>query len=151
DDDDHGRAPRTGGHRARQQRLARGHPGARRRVRRGDRRPPVDPRRRRARQGREPLRWPDRPRLPHPLAPGAADRAGPRRHRHRHGRQLRPEQGPLPLAGAGGRQGAADREPEVGRGGHRRAAADPVGPHRARGRRQAGLHRRAGLPLLRRL
>ena len=50
------------------QRLGGGHAGAGEPVRRRHRRPPVDPRRRRARQGREPVRRADRARLPHPVA-----------------------------------------------------------------------------------
>ena len=48
-------------------------PGACQRLRRRHRRPPVDPRRRRAREG-QPLRRHDRPRLPHPVAAAALHR-----------------------------------------------------------------------------
>ena len=71
-----------------------------RRVRRGDRRPPVDPRRPREGRGR-PVRHDDRPRLPHALAPArdvVRGRAAPGR---RHGGELRPQQGSVPRAGAG--------------------------------------------------
>ena len=92
---------------ARPRRLAAGRPGADQHLRRRDRRPPVDPRRRRARQGR-PLRRPDRPRLPVAVAdPEARLRPhAPRRVLRRH--QLRQQQGPLPAAGARGHPGAGD-------------------------------------------
>ena len=66
--DDH-RERHRGGPRARRaddrpERVARGHPGGHRQVRRAVRRRPVDPRRRRAREDREPVRHDDRPRQP---------------------------------------------------------------------------------------
>ena len=71
------------------------------------RRRPVDPRRRRAGQEREPVRDDDRPRQPDPLAgrrlpqgPDLLDRLRPRR-------QLRLEQDPLPGPGPGRRAGSA--------------------------------------------
>ena len=76
------------------------HPGAGQPLRRRHRRPPVDPRRPRAGQGR-PLRRRHRPRLPDALAgprPAQQDHPG-RQHEVR--RQLRLQQGPLPLPGAG--------------------------------------------------
>ena len=63
-----------------------------------DRRSPVDPRRRRAGERREPLRRPDRPRLPHarsrqPVPAAAADRRGVLG-----GPEHRARQGAVPLA-----------------------------------------------------
>ncbi len=54
----HRRDARAQGHRARHQRLVRDHPGGGEHLRRRHRGPPVDPRRRRARQGREPFGGP---------------------------------------------------------------------------------------------
>ena len=94
----------------RPERLARGHPGGHRQVRRGLRRRPVDPRRRGARQDGEPVRHDDRPRQPHAVP----DRRLPRPScsspsRLQAGRQLRLEQGPLPRAGAGRREDPRQR------------------------------------------
>ena len=61
------RTPQARRRRPRRQRLAGDHPGPGRHLRRRDRRPPVDPRRRRTRAHR-PVRRHHRPRLPHPRA-----------------------------------------------------------------------------------
>ena len=91
---EHRRIDRTRRHAPRLLRLPDRHPGAGQPLRRRHRRPPVDPRRPRTRQGR-PLRRTDRPRLPHALAhPGPAGRRDEGRRRH-HGRQLRHQQGSL--------------------------------------------------------
>ena len=66
------------------------------------RRPPVDPRRRRAGQEREPLRHHDRPRQPHPVAVDGFRERADLLHRLRARRQLRLEQDPLPGPGAAG-------------------------------------------------
>ena len=80
-------------------RVADDHPGAGEPLRRRDRRPPVDPRRPRAGQGRA-LRRGHRPRVPDPVAgPGPAEQDHPGRQ-HEVRRELRLQQGPLPLAGA---------------------------------------------------
>ena len=85
-DDDHRRHRRAEGQgrgAPRVLRLRRDHPGAGEPLRRRHRRPPVDPRRPRAGEEGEPVRRPDRPRLPHAVARAdarAADHAGRRRH-----------------------------------------------------------------------
>ena len=127
-----GNGGRPGGRRPtpRLQRLAGGRPATGQRVRRRYRRPPVDPRRRRAGDARESFRRAHRPRVPDALvgqllpAPdpgGAGDLAR---------RQLRPRQGPIPGSGAGG-QPAPGRRRTDGGDGHRRGR----GGHRARGGR----------------
>ena len=88
----------------------RGHPGGDRRLRRRDRRPPVDPRRSRAREG-DAVRRHDRPRAVH-AEPRAAVLLQPvRGHRRRLRPELRLQQGPLPGAAAGrlARSGCARR------------------------------------------
>ena len=131
----HRRAALAQGPGARHQRLGRGHPGAGQPLRRRHRRPPVDPRRRRARQGREPLRRPDRPRLPDPVAahPDVSEVLVVTRHDD--GRELRAEQGALPRPGAGRLEGPADRHAQGRRGGRRRPAAHRRRPSSRRGRR----------------
>ena len=84
------------------QRLAGDHPGPREPLRRGHRRPPVDPRRSGAGQGR-PLRRADRPRLPDGVALEPLPAPDRRRPGDLGGRQLRREQDPLPVTGPGGR------------------------------------------------
>ena len=77
-------------------------------LRRRHRRPPVDPRRPRAREGRT-LRRTHRPRVPHPVARrDVLDRAARGRGRDHEG-QLRPRQGALRLAGQGRRARAHER------------------------------------------
>lgn len=55
---------------------------------------------------------------------------------------------PVPGAGAGRLQGAARRDPRLGRGGRRRRAAHRRCGHRGGRREEAGVHRRADLPRL---
>ncbi|CAA9515133.1 MAG: Acyl dehydratase, partial [uncultured Solirubrobacterales bacterium] len=143
-----GQGPRRRG--ARGLGLARGHSGEDQRLRRRDRRPSVDPRRRRARQG-DALRRHDRPRLLHAVA-----RSGLllrpvhlRGLRLRH--ELRAQQGPLPGA-APGRQPRADaREAHLGRRRLGWRATHHRADLRARGRGQAGLRGRVAHARLQRL
>ena len=129
----------------RPERVAHRHPGGHRHLRRPLRRRPVDPRRRRAGEDREPLRDDDRPRQPDPLAgrrlpqgPDLLDRLRPRR-------QLRLEQDPLSRPGPGRRQGPRQRRGRLRRRGRRRLVAGrhPLHP-RGRGQREALLRRRLG-------
>ena len=83
------------------ERVARGHPGGHQHLRRPLRRPPVDPRRRRAGQEGEPVRGHDRPRQPDPVADRRLPPGPDRGQRLQARRQLRLEQGPLPGPGAG--------------------------------------------------
>ncbi len=130
---------------ARHLRLARGHPEGRRHVRRRDRRPPVDPRRRRARQG-DAVRRHDRPRLltlslgPAPQQPGLRARRASRsrsttastrsasRRRVPVGSQVR-DDGPK----------VKRRSTDIPGGAQMTSSRSDV---RARGRREAGLRRR---------
>ena len=129
------------------QRLAGDRPEADRPVRRGDRRPPVDPCR--PREGRGgPLRHDHRARLSHAVAAAALRPAAHAGRGRDDGRQLRHEQGPLPRPRPG-RLPAARHAPlaEVdGGGGGVQVTA--LGHRRARGRRQAGLRGGVGVPLL---
>ena len=75
-------------------------------LRRRHRRPPVDPRRRRARGGR-PVRRHHRPRLPHPVADPVPRQPGLLARDARRQAQLRRQQGPLPAPGAGRLAGSA--------------------------------------------
>ena len=87
--------------RARGQRLGRGHAGAHRPLRRGDRRPAVDPHRPERARRESPYRGDGRARLSHPLdAAGLHLRRDPARRRPPE-RELRLEPGALPGAGAG--------------------------------------------------
>ena len=83
-------------------------------VRRRHGRPPVDPRRRRTREEGEPLRRPDRARLPHALAGASAVLAGVQQRGRQDGRELRLQQGALPGARAGGVEGALDARAQRG-------------------------------------
>ena len=118
-----------------------------RRLRRALRRPPVDPRRRRAGQVREPLRHDDRPRQPHSLPGRRLPRRADRRHRLRPRRQLRLGQDPLPRPGTGRLQGPRPRRGRLRRGEGRRLVPGrhPLHP-RGRGQREALLRRRLGHP-----
>ena len=134
---------------ARHERLDRGHPGARRPVRRRHRRPPVDPRRRRAGRrararsaGRSPTAT-SRCRSPTCSCPQVLEVRGVSI-----GRQLRHRQGALPRPGA-------RRQPRAGHGAeltavrrHRRRRPDDDRHHdRDRGRDQARLRGRVAQPL----
>ena len=103
-------------------------------VRRRHRRPPVDPRRRRAGRGR-PVRRHHRPRLPHACrwcrASAARCSAGdPRRQA-----QLRRQQGAVPATRSGRQRGSAPRVASRGhRPPHRQAADAAATPSRSRAR-----------------
>ena len=86
----------------RARRVARGHPGGHRHLRRPLRRPPVDPHRRRAGQEGEPVRHHDRPRQPDAVDDRRLPARPDRLERLQARRQLRLEQGPLPRAGPAG-------------------------------------------------
>src|SRR6267378_1238742 len=119
-------------------------------VRRRDRGSPVDPCGPRADRARVAVREAHRARVLH-LGADRRDLLRPGRDQElRHGDQLRAQQGPVPGAPQGGAAVPAQRQarrrgrdPQRGRG-----AAQGHG--RDRGRIQAGLRRRAGVPLLRR-
>ena len=84
--------------RARRRRVAHGRPGDDRQVRRRHRRPPVDPRRPRARR-RGAVRHHDRARLPHAVAAAELAESALEGRRRAHGRELRAQ--PRALSGAG--------------------------------------------------
>ena len=100
----HAGAARSRRARARYDRLDHVDPGAHQPVRRRDRRSPVDPRRRRAGEGRA-LRHDDRARLPHLGAVRALPRRARPGRRHLDGHQLRHRQGPVHRAGSRGLAG----------------------------------------------
>ena len=138
-----GRDRRRGGRGARHLRVAHDRAGPGEPVRRRHRRPPVDPRGRRARGGR-PVRRHHRPRLPHPVADPGPRRDGLLPRHPRRQAQLRRQQGPLPEPGP---RRLADPLDGLRRRGHRparRQAADAQARHRDRGPGQARLRRRVG-------
>src|SRR5581483_5014448 len=127
--------------------LGRDHPGADRPLRGGDGRPPVDPRRSRARPGGA-VRHDDRARLPDALA--AAGRLGGGRAAPRaDGHQLRRQPRPVPRAGARRLAPPYDLRGQGGRGDRGRRTDDAARDGRARRRREAGVRGRGRLPPLR--
>ncbi|CAA9481335.1 MAG: Acyl dehydratase, partial [uncultured Solirubrobacterales bacterium] len=143
-----GQGPRRRG--ARGLGLARGHPGEDQRLRRRDRGSPVDPRRRRAREGHS-LRRHDRPRLLHAVARSRLFVCPVHLRGLRLRHELRAQQGPLPGPASRWQQGPHAREADLGgrrlgwRAAHNRADL------RARGRGQAGLRGRVAHARLQRL
>src|SRR5581483_2503701 len=110
--------------------------------------PAVDPRRSRPR-GRRPVRRHDRARLPHPLAPAVDVVRGRAAAGRRDGRELRVEPRALPGARALGLARPRHVPRRAGRAPGLGLPGDDDGDGRTRGRRQAGLRRRARVPLLR--
>ena len=129
----------TGAGRAddRPERVAHGHPGGHRHLRRALRRRPVDPRRRRAGEDGEPVRDDGRPRQPDALADRRLPPGPDRLERLRARRQLRLEQGPLPGPGAGRRQGPrhAPRSSRSTRSAAAGGRSSPASPSRSRATR----------------
>ena len=109
------------------------HPGADRSLRRGDRRPPVDPRRSGAR-GAGALRQDHRARLPHAVAGELLPAPDRRGARHLDGDQLRRRPPALSRAGAGRLARARQRGADRGRDaeGRLRAGEDPRHASRSR-------------------
>ena len=127
---------------ARRERLVRGHAGDDRPVRRGDRRPPVDPHRSRE-GGADAVRRHDRARPLHALA---RPEVLLRDHGHaglRLRRQLRLRQGALPGAAAGRPEGAHARRADERRRRPRRHPDHRDADLRGRGRREAGVRGRS--------
>ena len=120
--------PAFGGrHRPRCDRVDDHRAGPDRPVRRGHRRPPVDPRRRRGREERA-VRHDDRTRLPHDGAVRAAPRRAVQRRRDLHGHQLRRRQGAVhhavPSGGACAGKGESFNTTEIP-GGVQASCASP--------------------------
>ena len=132
--------------RVRPERLARDHAGADQRLRGGDGRPPVDPRRPGAGRAGT-VRDDDRARVSHPLAARPLPvRGRPGLRGLFDGDQLWPEQGALPGAGTGWQQGSRAVHGRVDRGDRGRDPGRAQRARRARGPGEARLRRRARVP-----
>ena len=135
--DDPRRARGIGRARPRHERLAHDRPGPDQRLRRRDRRPPVDPHRPRGRR-RGAVRHDDRARLPAALPAPGADHRDVSIERRRHGRQLRHGEDPLHVAREGGVARPGARE-AAGRGAPRARASSTTSASRSRSRGRRSL------------